>query len=331
MHISDRRDFIQKSLFLAGTAGFVASGLASTGSYAQTFGKMRRADRYEDTFIHQRKPFSWPGGKTLAVWIAPNVEVWHFDSAVGTGISPNPANRVPDVINYAWREYGMRVGLWRLADVLDGAGVKATVALNSQVCETHPQAIEEMKKRGWEFMGHGTTNSESLAGLPPDKEREVIAHVLKTIEAATGRRPRGWLGTGLTQTYNTLDILAENGVTYCGDWNNDDQPYRMKVKSGKMIAIPYCMEINDIPMFIRKGYTGEQYYRSVMDQFEGLLADSDKHARVMGIPLHPMIIGQPLRTKYLQRALAEMKKHDRVWFATGSEIIDAYEKANPVG
>ena len=218
-----------------------------------------------------------------------------------------------------------------MADVLDSAGVKATVALNSQVCDAHPKAVEEMKKRGWEFMGHGTTNSESLAGLPPEKEKEVIAHVLKTIGAATGQRPRGWLGTGLTQTHNTLDILAEEGVTYCGDWNNDDQPYRMKVKSGKMIAIPYCMEINDIPLFIRKGYTGEQYYRSVMDQFEGLLADSDKHARVMGIPLHPMIIGQPLRAKYLARALAEMKKHDKVWFATGSEIIDAYERANPVG
>jgi allantoinase len=331
MQTSDRREFIQKGLFLAGTAGLMASGFASTSAYAQTLGKMRRADRYEDTFIHQRKPFSWPGGKTLAVWIAPNVEVWHYDSAAGTGISPGPANRVPDVINYAWREYGMRVGLWRMADVLDNAGVKATVALNSQVCVAHPQAVEEMKKRGWEFMGHGTTNSESLAGLPLEKEKEVIAHVLKTIGDATGQRPRGWLGTGLTQTYNTLDVLAEQGVTFCGDWNNDDQPYRMKVKSGKMIAIPYCMEINDIPLFIRKGYTGEQYYRSVMDQFEGLLADSGKHARVMGIPLHPMIIGQPLRAKYLQRALAEMKKESRVWFATGSEIIDAYEKANPVG
>ncbi|MCC6889960.1 MAG: polysaccharide deacetylase family protein [Hyphomicrobiales bacterium] len=290
---------------------------------------MRRADRYEDSFIHERKPFSWPGGKRLAVWIVPNVEVWHYDSPVGTGISPNPINRVPDVVNYAWREYGLRVGLWRLADVLDGAGIRATVALNSQVCETHPKAVEEMNKRGWEFMGHGITNSESLAGLAAEREREVIAHVLETIAVATGRRPRGWLGPGLAQTFNTLDILAENGVTYCGDWNNDDQPYRMKVKSGTMIAIPYCMEINDIPLFIRKGYTGEQYYRSVMDQFEGLLADSDRHARVMGIPVHPMIIGQPLRTKYLQQALAEMKKCDRVWFATGSEIIDAYERANP--
>src|SRR5215211_1592883 len=214
---------------------------------------------------------------------------------------------------------------------LDAAGVKATVALNSQFCETFPKAMEEMKKRGWEFMGHGTTNSESLAGLAPDKEREVIRHVLSTIEQATGRKPRGWLGAGLNQTYNTLDILAEEGVTYCGDWNNDDQPYPMKVKAGKLFAIPYCMEINDIPLFIRKGYTGEQYYRSVLDQFEQLYADSEKQPRVLGIPLHPMIIGQPLRIKYLERVLAEIKKHERLWFATGTEIIDAYERAHPTG
>jgi peptidoglycan/xylan/chitin deacetylase (PgdA/CDA1 family) len=329
VQIDHRREFVQNGALLAGSAGLLASGMTPSGSHAPTFGPMRRANRYDDTFIHERKSFSWPDGKTLAVWIAPNVEVWHFDSAVGAGISPNPSNRVPDVVNYAWREYGMRVGLWRLADVLDGAGVKATVALNSQVCVEHPKVVDEMKKRGWEFMGHGTTNSESLAGLAPEEEKMVIAHVLKTIAAATGSRPRGWLGSGLTQTYNTLDILAEEGVIYCGDWNNDDQPYRMKVKSGKMFAIPYCMEINDIPLFIRKGYTGEQYYRSVMDQFEGLLADSERHPRVMGIPVHPMIIGQPLRTKYLARALAEMKKHDKVWFATGGEIIDAYERANP--
>ena len=127
----DRREFIGKSLVLAGTAGLLTSGLAGI-AHAQTFGPMRRSNRYEDTFIHERKPYSWPDNKSLAVWIAPNVEVWHYDSPVGTGVSPNPSNRVPDVINYAWREYGMRVGLWRLADVLDAAGVKAIVALNSQ-------------------------------------------------------------------------------------------------------------------------------------------------------------------------------------------------------
>jgi peptidoglycan/xylan/chitin deacetylase (PgdA/CDA1 family) len=327
----DRRDFLKHTLAAAGTASLLTSMLVPGAARAQTLGAMRRANRYDDTFITERKPFAWPNNKTLAVWIAPNVEVWHYDVAFGVGISPNPANRVPDVINYGWREYGMRVGLWRVADVLDGAGLNATVALNSQVCETYPKAIEEMKKRGWEFMGHGTTNSEELAGLPPEKEKEVIRHVLTTIEQATGKRPRGWLGVGLTETRNTLDILAEEGVTYCGDWNNDDQPYPMKVKTGKMFGIPYCMEINDIPSFIRKGYTGDQYFRSVIDQFEQLYADSQKQPRVMGIPLHPMIIGQPLRIKYLERALAEMKKHDGVWFATGSEIVDAYERANPTG
>jgi allantoinase len=329
---NDRRNFIKKSLFLAGTASLLTSGLAPVVAYAQTQGKsVRRADRYEDSFIFERKPFAWPGNKTLAVWIAPNVEVWHHDSPAGTGVSPNVRNIVPDVINYAWREYGIRVGLWRLADVLDATGVKASVALNSAVCEAFPKAIEEMKKRGWEFMGHGITNSESLGGLTPEKEKEVIQTVLTTIEQATGRKPRGWLGSGLTETYNTLDILAEEGVTYCGDWNNDDQPYPMKVKKGRLYSIPYCMEINDIPLFLRKGYTGEQYYRSVIDQFETLYADSKKQPRVMGIPLHPMITGQPLRIKYLQRALAHIKKHDRVWFATGGEIIDAYQRAHPIG
>lgn len=330
MSDSNRRDFLRHGLFLMG-AGALGSAVAPRAACAQAQGRsVRRADRYEDSFIFERKPFTWPGNTTLAVWIAPNVEVWRYDSPVGQAVSPNTGNIVPDVINYAWREYGMRVGLWRIADTLDAAGVKATVALNSAVVEAHPKAVEEMKKRGWEFMGHGTTNSENLAGLDPEKERALIQTVLKTIEQATGQRPRGWLGSGLVETYNTLDILAEEGVIYCGDWNNDDQPYRMKVRKGRMFSIPYCMEINDIPLFVRKGYTGEQYFQSVVDQFDTLYADSAKQPRVMGIPLHPMIVGQPLRIKYLQRALAHMKKHERVWFATGTEIIDAYQRANPL-
>ena len=323
----DRRDFLKRSLLLAGGASLLNSGLAATAAHAQATARpMRRSGRYDDSFIFERKPFTWPGNATLAVWIAPNVEVWNYDSPEGQAVSPNLGKIVPDVVNYAWREYGMRVGLWRIADVLDAAGVKATVALNSLVCEHYPRAIEEMKKRGWEFMGHGTTNSESLAGLSLDKEKEVIRTILKTIEQSTGQRPRGWLGSGLAETHNTLDILAEEGVVYCGDWNGDDQPYPMKVKSGRLFSIPYCMEINDIPLYMRKGYTGDQYYRSVIDQFETLYAESGRQPRVMGIPLHPMISGQPLRIKYLQRIIAEIKRYDRVWFATGSEIIDAYQR-----
>jgi allantoinase len=322
-----RRDFLASSLVLAGAAGLAASGLHTDRAVAQTSPRpIRRSERYDDSFIAERKPFKWPGDASLAVWFAPNVEVWQYDSAFGVGITPNPTNYVPDVFNYAWREYGMRVGLWRLADVFDAAGVKATVALNSQVCEVYPKAIEEMKKRGWEFMGHGTTNSNTLGGLDPQVERDTIRGILKTIEQATGRRPRGWLGAGLIETYNTLDILAEEGVIYCGDWNNDDQPVAMKVKSGKMFGVPYCNEINDIPLYIRKGYTGEQYLRSVIDQFDVLYADSRKQPRVMGIPLHPMISGQPLRIRYLEKAIAHMKEHQGVWFTTGSEIVDAYQK-----
>jgi peptidoglycan/xylan/chitin deacetylase (PgdA/CDA1 family) len=326
----DRRLLLRRGLQLGAAAGIAAAGLTPTGALAQGLQKpFRRSGRYDDSFIFERKPYTWPGGRKLAVWVVPNVEVWNYDMAGASYISPNPSNRVPDVINYGWREYGMRVGLWRIADVLDGTGVKATVALNSKVCEEHPKAIEEMKRRGWEFMGHGVTNSESLAGLAPDKEREVIRTTLSTIEKATGRKPRGWLGPSLAQTHNTLDILAEEGISYCGDWNADDQPFAMKVKSGRMAGIPYCLEINDIPLYIRKGYTGEQYYRSVMDQFGQLLTDSRRHPRVMGIPLHPMISGQPLRIKYLQRALRQMRRDGRVWFATGSEIVDAWSKANP--
>ena len=326
---NDRRDFLKRGLALAGTTAALASASSPGAAAAQTpGGSLRRADRYDDSFIFERKPFSWPGNATLAVWIAPNVEVWRYDSPAGQAISPNDRGIVPDVINYAWREYGMRVGLWRIADMLDALGARATVALNSAVVETHPKAVEEMKRRGWELMGHGITNSENLAGLNPEKERALVQTVLKTIEQATGQRPRGWLGPGLVETHNTLDILAEEGVVYCGDWNNDDQPYPMKVRKGRMFSIPYCMEINDISLFMRKGYTGEQYFQSVIDQFDTLYADSTKQPRVLGIPLHPMIVGQPLRSKYLERALAHIKKHDRVWFATGGEIIDAYQRAN---
>jgi allantoinase len=311
---------------MAQTADQRRSGAADNVARAQTpIKNVRRPERYDDSLIFERKPFTWPGGKTLAVWIIPNVEAWSYDSAVGVTTSPNPGEVVPDVINYAWREYGMRVGLWRIADVLDSAGLRATVALNSSVCEVFPKAIEEMKKRHWEFMGHGITNSQLLSSLSSDDERNVIHAALSTIERAVGERPKGWLGPGLAETFNTLDVLAEEGVRYVGDWNNDDQPYAMKVKKGKLFSVPYCMELNDISLFARHGYTGDEYFKAVTDQFETLYAESHKLARVMGIPLHPFITGQPLHIKYFQQAIAHIQKQDRVWFATGNEIAEAYE------
>src|SRR3981081_2405933 len=178
----DRRDFLKRSLLLAGGASLLNSGLAATAAHAQATARpMRRSGRYDDSFIFERKPFTWPGNATLAVWIAPNVEVWNYDPPEGQAVSPNLGKIVPDVVNYAWREYGMRVGLWRIADVLDAAGVKATVALNSLVCEHYPKAVEEMKKRVWDLLGHGTSSSENLVGLRPENDKDSIRTILKTI------------------------------------------------------------------------------------------------------------------------------------------------------
>ncbi len=289
--------------------------------------KVRRPERYDDSLIIDRKPFSWPGGKTLAVWIVPNVEAWTYDSAAGISILPNLHNAVPDVVNYAWREYGIRIGLWRIADILDSSGIRATVALNSSVCELFPRVVEELIRRNWEIMGHGITNSQLMSSFSGvSEERDVVQTALGTIERATGRRPKGWLGPALAESYDTLDLLAEEGVQYVADWNSDDQPYRMKVKSGKMLSIPYCMELSDTRMFARHGYTGSEYFEAIVDQFETLYSESESLARVMGIPLHPFLVGQPLRIKYFQKAIAHMKARDRVWFATGAEIAEAYER-----
>ena len=199
---------------------------------------MRRSNRYEDTVHHRAQAVHLAGRQDARGLDRAQRGGVALRFAGGTGVSPNPSNRVPDVINYAWREYGMRVGLWRIADVLDAAGVKATVALNSQCLRDLSQGHGRNEEARLGVHGPWHHQQRKPAGLAPEKEKEVIRHVLKTIEQATGKQPRGWLGTGLTQTYNTLDILAEEGVTYCGDWNNDDQPYPMKVKSGKMYCDP---------------------------------------------------------------------------------------------
>jgi hypothetical protein len=156
----------------------------------------------------------------------------------------------------------------------------------------------------------------------------MIRTALGTIERAAGTRPTGWLGPALAESFDTLDILAEEGVNYVGDWNSDDQPYKMKVKTGKMFSIPYCMELSDTGLFARHGYTGAEYFDAIVDQFETLYAESESAARVIGIPLHPFLVGQPLRIKYFRQAIAHMQKFDRVWFATGSEIAEAYERVS---
>lgn len=327
----NRRDFLSRSLWTMGAAGALSAGLYPKTLSAQAQNKTIHGNkRYDKSLIFERKPtFSWPGGKTLAIWVIPNVEVWHFDSTAGGAIgSTSPV--APDVMNYAWREYGMRVGLWRIAEAMDSLGIRATVALNSGVCEEFPKAIEQMKKLKWEFMGHGITNSQNLSSkMNFDEENELVQTVVRVIEQATGKKPRGWLGPGLAESFNTPDILAAHGIEYVGDWNNDDQPYPMKVKKGNLTALPYSLELNDMTLLFRRGYTGDQYLKVLTDQFDTLYNESKKLPKAMGVPLHPFLAGQPWRTKYLSQALAQMQKQPGVWFATGSEILDAYRSSQP--
>ena len=279
--------------------------------------------RYDFDPIIRRKPLRWPNGARVAVWVIPNIEHFHIDRP-GTAMRAASTSQVPDVYNVAWRDYGLRVGIWRQMAIFDKYGIRATVALNAEVCDHYPVVVEEGVKRGWEFMGHGMTNSQSMYGLPEDQERDVIQRTVARIEQAVGKRPRGWLGPGLAETMRTPELLAAAGVEYVGDWCADDQPFPLKLEQGSLTAMPYTIELNDIPIFLARHHTGRQFYEIVRDQFDILYYEGQESGRVMAIALHPMITGQPHRAKYLDEALGYVTGHRHVWLATGSEILDAY-------
>lgn len=269
------------------------------------------------------RDFDLPGGENVAVWVIPNVEHFRFDSSRG-GIAP--PRGTPDTMNFGWKDYGLRVGIWRLVDVLDRHSVPATYALNSDVCTYEPEIVEAAVERDWAIMGHGTTNSETLSDLSEDEERDVIRTTRDRIFDLTGEKPAGWLGPALQETYNTPDILAEEGFTYVCDWCNDDQPYPMNVRDGDLISVPYSVEINDYQLILKFGLTGPDYERLVKDQFDVLYREGREpgNAKVMAISLHTFIFGQAFRSKYLERVLEYISNHRDVWLTTGDEIATYY-------
>jgi allantoinase len=260
--------------------------------------------------IVDRPKFRWPNGAGVAVWIVPNVE--HFHLEIGA--------KAPDVRNHSRRDYGNRVGIWRLMEVLEKHGIRGTVALNAEVGRYYPRIMEAMAELDWELMGHGLTNSVILSGLSREEETAVIAQTREVIEGH-GRKMRGWLGPGLTETWATLDLLRAHGVEYVCDWVNDDLPYRM---NNGLYAIPYSLELNDMPLFNTPSIHIEEFERRICETFDVLYLEGETDARVMGIAVHPFLIGVPHRIRYLDRALRHIASHDKVWFATGSEIIGAY-------
>ena len=260
--------------------------------------------------IVDRPTVAWPGGARVAVWVIPNVE--HFHIEIGS--------QAPDIRNHSRRDYGNRVGVWRIMEVLQKHGLRGTVALNGEVVRFYPRIMEEMTKLKWELMGHGLTNSVLLSGLTKDKEAEVIAQARAAIEQ-WGQKMRGWLGPGLSETWDTLDLLREHGVEYVCDWVNDDLPYRM---NNGLYSIPYSIELNDMPLFNMPSIGIDEFYRRICETFDVLYEEGARNGRVMAIALHPFLIGAPHRIRTLDRALAYMAGHKAVWFATGSEIIEAY-------
>jgi peptidoglycan/xylan/chitin deacetylase (PgdA/CDA1 family) len=267
--------------------------------------------------IVRRPKLSWPGGAHVALWIIPNVEFFSLSEKVpgGTGA---PA---PDVPAWAVRDYGNRIGIFRIMDALDRHGIRATVALNSEVCRHHPEIIEEGRKRNWEWMGHCESNSRRLNELPQGEEPRVIRDSLRTIAEATGARPLGWLGAGLQETWDTLDLLAAEGCEYVCDWTNDEQPYVMTLQGGReLISVPYSYDINDIGAFERRNRTADEFRDMICRQFDVLYRDGATSGRVMAICLHPFLIGMPYRIGALESALAYICGHGKVWRATGSEI-----------
>ncbi len=196
--------------------------------------------------INRRPAWKWPNGARLALWVIPNLEFFHLNTPLsGHPWEKSSEYKAPTVRAWGQRDYGNRIGVFRVMDVLNKYGIRATATTNADICDFHPKIIEDAVKLGWEFMGHNKTNSTRLTAVPPEEERALIRYCLDKLQQATGKRPVGWLGSGLAETWNTLDHLVDEGCLYVSDWVNDDQPYRMKVDAGEMVYLPYSYEVND--------------------------------------------------------------------------------------
>lgn len=275
--------------------------------------------------IIKRKPLKLPGGARLGVWFIVTVEKWDIDAPMARTVltAPQGVSVIPDIPNYSWFDYGLRVGFWRLKNVLDQHRVRATLGINAPVCDSYPIIVEESLRNNWEILAHGY--EQRAINLEKD-ERLVIRKTIETIRDFSGRAPRGWMGPGLHETYDTPDILAEEGFEYVADWVNDDQPYPLRVKSGSLIAVPYTVEVNDIVIYAVQHHSSPEIYHRARDAFDTLYAEAADGARFMGISMHPYVMGAAHRAKYLNKIIEYIKGHEGVLFMTGEEILDWYNE-----
>jgi allantoinase len=283
----------------------------------------RMNSRYSFSPIVSRKAFEWPHHKRLAVYVALNVESYSLGSGLIEELLPAAAQ--PDVLNYSWCDYGNRVGVWRILDVLKELSIPVTLLINSHVYEHYPEIVDSFRDRGDEIACHGRTNSEQQGGLTEAAERELISEATRTLIDKGGLHPRGWLSPWISETHATPDILKSAGYTYVLDWCCDDQPVWLTTASGPLLAVPYPQEINDSSTVIGRFVTASDFADMIIDQFEEMLLQSEGPALVMGIALHSHISGQPFRLRHLRRALKHISDaRGGFWLTRAGAIADHF-------
>ena len=284
-------------------------------------------DRYDWSILPQRKPVVWPNGARVALWVVPALEWFPLDMK-GIPFKPPGAMQTayPDLRHYTLRDYGNRVGIFRVMQALDRHGIRASVAVNAAVAARYPTLLQECTRRKWEIIANGQDMDHlHHAGLDPDDEKKIIADTLATLGNATGQSVRGWLSPAKSESAATLDLLAAAGLDYVCDWVNDDMPYAMRTASNALIAMPHPVDIDDYTILVQNHHTEDDFRDQLCDQFDVLYKESaTQGGRIMAISLHPWVIGQPYRIKALEDALQHIMGHDGVWAATGSEILDAW-------
>lgn len=277
--------------------------------------------RYGFSPLSKRSVYDWPGGKRLAFCLCNNIE-W-FSFMTGLGSDHTLAGAAQTTRNYAWRDYGNRVGIWYLFDLLDELGLPASHNVNAAALGNCPEIVARIKARGDEVIGHGVTNSERQDIMDEATERAMITETTDAIGRHFGAPPKGWLGPYIVQSDLTLDLLKEAGYAYMLDWPADDQPFWMRTRSGPILSVPYSIELNDSPAQVFRHHTGREFEEMIIDHFDEMLQQSQKYPLVFNIVVHPFVIGQPFRLRALRRALDHILKHrDDLWLTTPAGIAD---------
>lgn len=280
---------------------------------------------YEFWPYRDRPKIVWPEGKTIALWVAPNLEFYELDPPANPLRKswPRPS---PDVVGYSHRDYANRVGHWRMAEVMEKYGVKGSVSLSVALCQHHPEVIEHANALGWEFFSHGIYNTRYVYGMDEAQERAVIEDSIRTVREATGQTIKGWLAPALTHTERTFDLIAEYGISYTCDLFQDDQPQPLRTRSGRLMSMPYSLEVNDHYGFFIYNMSPREYARTLIRQFERLAREGETSGTVMCIPLHSYLIGQPHRIGPFEEALRTITADPRVWVTRAGDIADYFGK-----